>query len=70
VYAPIVARHPIAKNVPRQRRIVGSIVYYTVSVVSKESRRLVLPRTIAYTEATSFLAPIQTYECPGHVLFI
>jgi hypothetical protein len=29
----------------RQRRIVGGVVLYAVRVVSKESRRLVLPRT-------------------------
>jgi hypothetical protein len=30
---------------PRQRRIVGGVVFYAVRVVSKQSRRLVLPRT-------------------------
>jgi hypothetical protein len=30
---------------PRHRRIVGGVIFHTVLVVSKESRRLVLPRT-------------------------
>jgi hypothetical protein len=30
---------------PRQRRIVGGMVFYAVHVISKESRRLVIPRT-------------------------
>jgi hypothetical protein len=33
------------KTFPRQRRIFGSVVFYAVSVASKESRRLVLPGT-------------------------
>jgi hypothetical protein len=33
------------KKFPRQRRIVRGVVLYAVRVVSKESRRLVLPRT-------------------------
>jgi hypothetical protein len=36
------------KTFPRQRRIVGGVVYFAVSVVSKESRRLVLPKTACY----------------------
>jgi hypothetical protein len=33
---------------PRQRRIVGGIVFYAVNVLSKESRRMVLTRTSCY----------------------
>jgi hypothetical protein len=33
------------KTFPRQRRIVGGFVLYAVSVVSKEIRGLILPRT-------------------------
>jgi hypothetical protein len=33
------------KTFPRQRRIVGGVVFYAVRVVSKESRQLVLHRT-------------------------
>jgi hypothetical protein len=33
---------------PRQRRIVGDVVFYAVSVVSKENRRLVLTRTSCF----------------------
>jgi hypothetical protein len=33
------------KTFPRQGRIVGRVVFYAIRVVSKESRRLVLPRT-------------------------
>jgi hypothetical protein len=42
VYPPIFARQPLGK---RQRSIVGGVVLYSVRVVSKESRRLVLTRT-------------------------
>jgi hypothetical protein len=44
VYPLIVAMQWLGKHVPRQQRIVG-VVFYSVRVVSKESRRLVLPRT-------------------------
>jgi hypothetical protein len=44
VYPPIVATQCSADTFPRQRRIVGG-VFLAVYVVSKESRRLVLPRT-------------------------
>jgi hypothetical protein len=33
------------KMFPRQGKSVGSVVFYVVPVVSKENRRLVLPRT-------------------------
>jgi hypothetical protein len=36
------------KDVPRQRRIAGDIVFYTVRAVSKESRQLVLSRTSCF----------------------
>jgi hypothetical protein len=51
VYPPIVARQRLGKNVTaatnkrNNRRIVGRVVFCMVRVVSKESRRLVLPRT-------------------------
>jgi hypothetical protein len=32
------------KTFPRQQRIVGGVIFYAVRVISKESRRLVLPR--------------------------
>jgi hypothetical protein len=38
------------KTFPQQRRLVGSVVLYAVHVVSKESRRLVLPGT-SYLES-------------------
>jgi hypothetical protein len=38
-------RNSSVKTSPRQRRIVGGVVFYAIRVVSKESRRLVLPRT-------------------------
>jgi hypothetical protein len=37
VYPSIVARQWLDKHVPRQRRIVGGVVFYTVRAVSKES---------------------------------
>jgi hypothetical protein len=36
------------KTSPWQRRIVGGVVFYAVCAVSKESRRLVLPRTSCF----------------------
>jgi hypothetical protein len=33
------------KTFPRQLRTVGCVVFYAIRVVSKESRRFVLPRT-------------------------
>jgi hypothetical protein len=36
---------PVAINTRKNRRIVGRVVFYAVRVVSKESTRLVLPRT-------------------------
>jgi hypothetical protein len=47
------------KTFPRQRRIVGTVVLYAVPVVSKESRRLVLPRTC-------FILPLMV---PGNQIF-
>jgi hypothetical protein len=45
VYLSIVARQWLGKHVPRQRRIVGGVVFNAVHAVSKERRRSVLPRT-------------------------
>jgi hypothetical protein len=36
------------KTFPRQRRILVGVVFYAIRVVSKESRRLVLPRTFYF----------------------
>jgi hypothetical protein len=36
------------KTFPRQRRVVGGVIFCAVCVVSKESRRLVLPKTSAF----------------------
>jgi hypothetical protein len=41
---PVVARQWLGKHVPAATKI-GGVVLYAVRVVSKESRRLVLPRT-------------------------
>jgi O-antigen/teichoic acid export membrane protein len=47
----IVARQQLGKDVPAV--IVGGVVFYVVRVVSKGSRRLVLPRTYSFRyEAT------------------
>jgi hypothetical protein len=44
LYPPIDVGQQIGNTFPRLRRIVGDVVFYAVHVVSKESRRLVLPR--------------------------
>jgi hypothetical protein len=36
------------KTFPRQRRIVGGVVFYAVRLASKESMRVVLPRTSCF----------------------
>jgi hypothetical protein len=36
------------KTFPRKRRIFGGVVFYVIHIVSKESKRLVLPRTSSY----------------------
>jgi hypothetical protein len=36
--------HILVKILPRQGRFVGGVVFYVVRVISKESRRLVVPR--------------------------
>jgi hypothetical protein len=66
VYPPIVTRQWLGKHVPaatntrthNNRRIVGRVVFYAVRVVSKESRRLVLPRTffLILTGETSIIS--------------
>jgi hypothetical protein len=33
------------KTFPRQRKIAGGVIFYSINVVLRESRRLVLPRT-------------------------
>jgi hypothetical protein len=43
------------KTFPQQRRIFGGVVFYTVRVVTKESRRLVLPRTSCYLNISPFI---------------
>jgi hypothetical protein len=45
MYPHIVTCNNSIKTFPRQRRFVGVVIFCTVLVVSKESRRLVLPRT-------------------------
>jgi hypothetical protein len=40
---------------PRQRIIVGGVVFYVVRVVSRESRRLVLPRTFSFRRLSVML---------------
>jgi hypothetical protein len=37
------------KILPRERRIIGGIVFYAVRVVSKDSSRTVVPKTSCYT---------------------
>jgi hypothetical protein len=49
------------KTLPRQRKIVGGVVFYAVYIVSKQSRRLVLPRTscsltLLFLYSTIFMA--------------
>jgi hypothetical protein len=44
----VVARELLGKTFSQQRRIVGGIVFYTVFALSKEIRRLILPRTSCY----------------------
>jgi hypothetical protein len=41
-------RNNLVKTFQWQERIVGGIVFYVVHVVSKENKRLVLPRTYCY----------------------
>jgi hypothetical protein len=49
--SPIVARQwlgkhvPVATNTRSSRRIVVRVIFYAIRVVSKESRRTVIPRT-------------------------
>jgi hypothetical protein len=56
-YPPIVARQQLGKDVPAAR-IVGGVVFYAIRVVSKEIRRLLLPRT----SCLSFLAYLPYFE--------
>jgi hypothetical protein len=54
MYPHIVARQQLGKNITattntlNNRRIVGSIIFFAVCVVSKESRRECLPRISCY----------------------
>jgi hypothetical protein len=45
---------------PRQQKFVGGVVFYAVDFVSKESRRLVLPRT-------SFVVVVVFVGCVGKI---
>jgi hypothetical protein len=45
VYPLIVARLQLGRTFPLEVRIVRGVVFYAVRVLSKENRRLVLPRT-------------------------
>jgi hypothetical protein len=58
------------KTLPRQRRIVGDVVFYSAHVVSKESRRLVLLRTSCFfiTIGCKFAVPCWTDRCCIHGL--
>jgi hypothetical protein len=47
------------KTFPRQRRNVGGVVFYVVHVVSKQSRRLVLPRTHCFPFCWKICNPTQ-----------
>jgi hypothetical protein len=52
VYIPLsLSGNSSVKTFPRQRRIVVGVVFYAVRVVSKESSRLVLPRTSCLNSA-------------------
>jgi hypothetical protein len=48
VYPPTLLDNSSINKFPRQRRIVGGVVFSAVRVVSNESRRLVLTRTFCY----------------------
>jgi hypothetical protein len=56
LYPPNVARQWLGKHVPaatrNNRKNIGGVVFYAVRVVSKESRRLVLPRTSCWFGGT------------------
>jgi hypothetical protein len=62
VCPPIAARQRIEKKRYRgneytrgNRRIVGRVVFYAIRVVSKESRRFVLPRTSCIPQRSIFM---------------
>jgi hypothetical protein len=48
---------PAATNARDNKRIVGRVIFYVVRVVSKESKRLVLPRT-SYSSLNSLTEPL------------
>jgi hypothetical protein len=43
---------------------VGRVVFYAARVISKESRRLVLPRTYCYGETNAAPTPLVVKETP------
>jgi hypothetical protein len=55
------------KTFPRQRRNVGGVVFYAAHVVSKESRRLVLPTTSCFflTEVSARSSAAHGQWCTG-----
>jgi hypothetical protein len=53
---PSVAKQQLDNEYTRNNRIiVGPVVFYAVRVVSKESKRLVLPRTCCYLQSSTCL---------------
>jgi hypothetical protein len=42
VYPPVVSRQWLGEHVPAAKKIIGVVVFYTVRVLSKDNRRLVL----------------------------
>jgi hypothetical protein len=49
VYPPTLLGNNSVKTFPLKRRMVGGVDVYAVRVVSKESRRLVVPLNSCYT---------------------
>jgi hypothetical protein len=45
VYSPIFDRQPLFKHAPAGKKMVGGVIFYTIRVISKASRRLFLTRT-------------------------
>jgi hypothetical protein len=61
---PIVAGQQLIQLFLRQREIAGDVIFYAVCVISKESRRLVLPRTSYIIVLHEFfLRNVQVYVC-------
>jgi hypothetical protein len=59
VYPPITGRQQLSKHVPAAMKV-GGVVFYAVHVISKENRRLVLPRTSCFRTAFVVAAVIVT----------